>query len=126
MHVKSGPSDFFGSIKALWEKHSSDLAFPAGLSIGTQIATGSARPIVSISEACAIAGIGRTSLYKAIRAGALRAIKIGRRTLLLQDDIRQWLEGMPAVAARRPTSDTPSGPSVIVHDGSGALPPSDG
>ena len=37
-----------------------------------------------------------------------------------------WLEGMPAITARRPTSDTASEPSVTVHDGSAALPPSDG
>ena len=40
--------------ETLWEKHSSNLAFPAGLTIGTQIATDSAPlpargPIVSIS-----------------------------------------------------------------------------
>jgi excisionase family DNA binding protein len=114
--------------ETLWEKHSSNLAFPAGLTIGTQIATDSAPlpargPIVSIREACAIAGIGRTSLYKAIRAGELRAIKVGRRTFLLRDDIGRWLEGMPAITPQRGlTSKTASEPSVTVHDGSAASP----
>jgi excisionase family DNA binding protein len=51
----------------------------------------------TIAEACAIAGIRRTTLYKHIRAGKLRAIKIGQRTFFLRDDIHRWLEGMPPI-----------------------------
>jgi excisionase family DNA binding protein len=51
----------------------------------------------SIAEACAVAGIRRTTLYKFIRAGQLRAIKIGGRTLILAQDLHRWLEGMPPV-----------------------------
>lgn len=81
----------------------------------------------TIAEACAFAGMRRTSLYKAIGAGELRAIKCGGRTLVLREDLHRWLEGMPAIApSRSPTSETASGPSAIVHDGSGALPPPDG
>ena len=53
--------------------------------------------IHSVSEACSIARTGRTSLYEAIRSGALRAVKRGRRTLILNDDLRQWVQSLPQV-----------------------------
>ena len=51
----------------------------------------------SISEACSVARAGRTSLYEAIRSGALRAVKRGRRTIVLADDLRRYLNSLPAV-----------------------------
>jgi excisionase family DNA binding protein len=55
----------------------------------------------SIAEACAVARAGRTALYEAIRSGALQARKRGRKTLILPDDLRRWIDGHPALESKR-------------------------
>jgi excisionase family DNA binding protein len=54
----------------------------------------------SIAEACAAARIGRTTIYKEIGAGRLRAIKHGGRTLVLPSDLRRWLESGPPISPK--------------------------
>ena len=49
----------------------------------------------TIRQATNVVGIGRTLLYAEIREGRLRTRKIGRRTLLLRDDLRSWLDATP-------------------------------
>jgi excisionase family DNA binding protein len=51
----------------------------------------------SVAEACEKARIGRTSIMAAIRTGELRAVKCGRRTLILPNDLRRWLATLPVV-----------------------------
>jgi excisionase family DNA binding protein len=53
---------------------------------------------LSVAEACAIAGIGRSKLYEAIASGRLTARKLGKRTLILRDDLRKFLQALPKAA----------------------------
>ena len=56
----------------------------------------SLREGLSISEACAVAGIGRTTkIYQAITDGSLKARKCGKRTLILRDELRDFLASLP-------------------------------
>jgi excisionase family DNA binding protein len=49
----------------------------------------------SILETCSLTGLGRDTIYGAIRAGKLTARKLGRRTLITDDDLRAFLAALP-------------------------------
>jgi excisionase family DNA binding protein len=57
-----------------------------------------------ISEICELTRCSRASVYEAIGAGSLRAVKRGRRTLILAKDLDDWLQSFPAVRAKRATA----------------------
>lgn len=47
--------------------------------------------VYTIPEAAQVARIGRSLLFERIAAGELPFIKIGRRTLIPADGLRDWL-----------------------------------
>jgi len=51
-------------------------------------------PAIAVSplEAARLAGLGRTTIYEAIGAGALKSVKIGKRRLITIDALRSWLD----------------------------------
>jgi excisionase family DNA binding protein len=57
--------------------------------------TDTGRRAHSIAETCALTGLGRDTVYTAIRDGHLVARKLGRRTLITDDDLRQFLAELP-------------------------------
>jgi excisionase family DNA binding protein len=55
---------------------------------------------ISISEAVRLSGIGRSSIYEAIRRGDLLIRKSGRRSLVLTSELQRWLSELPTSEAR--------------------------
>ncbi len=46
---------------------------------------------LSIPEFCHAVGIGRSRVYEEIKAGRLRILKCGRRTLIANEAVTEWL-----------------------------------
>ena len=51
----------------------------------------------SVSEFCRAYRIGRDKFYDHVRKGRLRAIKDGKRTLILRTDAEKWADALPAL-----------------------------
>jgi excisionase family DNA binding protein len=72
----------------------------------------------SIREFCARYAIGRTKAYAEISSRRLRAVKVGRRTLITEADAQTWLATLPALkpsCALTPLSKTT--PALPAHGG---------
>jgi excisionase family DNA binding protein len=52
---------------------------------------------MSIAEFCQRYGPGRTTAYEEIKSGRLRARKVGRRTIITDDDAENWLRQLPEI-----------------------------
>lgn len=50
---------------------------------------------VTIQEAVEISGIGRTSLYALFKSGELKPRKMGGRTLILVDELTDYVRSLP-------------------------------
>jgi excisionase family DNA binding protein len=62
---------------------------------------------LSIAEASELTGACRDELYKAVSSKQLIARKRGRATLILPDDLRAWLNGLPEFTPGAPTNNNP-------------------
>ncbi len=48
-------------------------------------------------EFCRAFSIGKTTFYSELKAGRLRAVKAGRKTLVLKSDAQAWAASLPAI-----------------------------
>ena len=51
----------------------------------------------SIRQFSEIYNIGRTKIYEEIKSGRLRGRKIGKHTIILEDDGEEWLRRLPVI-----------------------------
>jgi excisionase family DNA binding protein len=73
---------------------------------------------LTISEAAKAGGPKRAKLYDEIAKGRLSAIKMGRSTRILVDDLKRYLAGLPAIEPK--TDTTPPSPGRRRQRGRGA------
>jgi excisionase family DNA binding protein len=50
-----------------------------------------------IPQVCTLTGLGRTTIYGAIKSGHLIARRYGRRTVVLEQDLLRFLNNLPAI-----------------------------
>ena len=54
---------------------------------------------MTVAEFTARYGIGVTKFYAEVKAGRLRAVKLGAKTLIRRADAREWENSLPAMHA---------------------------
>jgi excisionase family DNA binding protein len=54
------------------------------------------KPIYSIKEFAATYGLGRSTVYRLLRSGDLKARKVGKRTVIAASDGKSWLRRLQA------------------------------
>ena len=57
----------------------------------------------TVKDFCRVYGVGRTTAYELMRQGALSFRHVGKRTLILEDSARAWLNGLPIEPTSAPT-----------------------
>lgn len=57
---------------------------------------------LSVAGACKASGIGRTTLYRLLAEGNIKARKAGTRTLIEARSLADWAETLPVATFKRP------------------------
>jgi len=58
----------------------------------------------SVDEACRVLSIGRSQLYKEVRAGRLKARQSGRRKVFTRVELERWANNLPHSVSQEETS----------------------
>ena len=51
---------------------------------------------LTVLEAARSAGVGRSTIYEELASGRLKAKKLGRRTIITEQAVAEWMAGLPA------------------------------
>jgi len=52
--------------------------------------------LMTIGEITKTYGVGQTTVYKHLKIGSLKAIKLGRSTRIWRADLEDWLKSQPS------------------------------
>jgi excisionase family DNA binding protein len=58
---------------------------------------GSRQRAMSIDQFCERYGLGRTKTYEELKSKRLRGRKVGKRTIISEDDAEEWLRHLPVI-----------------------------
>jgi excisionase family DNA binding protein len=70
----------------------------------------------SIDQIARMGALGRSKIYAEIAAGRLKARKAGRRTVILAEDYRAYLEALPAMTGKTAGINPPSRPQIAASN----------
>lgn len=62
----------------------------------------------SFAQAAKATGIPRTTLYAERKLGNLKARRLGKRAIILAEDLRAFLEGLPAIDPKASPKSVPA------------------
>lgn len=51
---------------------------------------------LSVTEFCTACSIGRSTFYSEAKAGRIRILKAGKRTLIATSEVQRWLDSLAA------------------------------
>lgn len=55
-----------------------------------------AKVALTVADFCSHYSIGRTTFYDEVKAGRLRILKAGKRTLIAASEAQRWLDNLPS------------------------------
>jgi len=55
---------------------------------------------LSVADATKVSGLSRSELYRQLSCGAVRAVKLRSRTLIVMDSLRAFLANLPTATFR--------------------------
>lgn len=52
------------------------------------------KELLTVQEFCKSANVGLTNAYKFLNRGEIKAVKLGKKTLIPRAEITRWIEGL--------------------------------
>jgi excisionase family DNA binding protein len=56
--------------------------------------------LLTISQCCRLAAIGRTKFYELVASGEIPVRKVGKKTLVAAADLKRWADRLPVIAVK--------------------------